>query len=550
MTDKWKEKYLELLDQEELREKEFEARSETLRRGLVRVSLVADGIDPQMDDELASLRKILRNKKSQNEELEQQLDLIDGDLQRLDQAKQQALSQGQTSLQQLAEPLIRLPLDSGSKKSIKNFKSKAPSQAEKLIQLPALIAQFSQLQKAALMAAGESDEEGNWFSKWFNRNEAQSDGSAESGGPGGSGEGLEISGKEQQSPVDAVAQNMMATLSNLIVRINIPEEHQDLAAQLVKDLAAPVKWESLDTLLARVAELILLVVNEEHDDFEHYLNDLNESLSQLNEMVDAAQGLHGQEESNHGQMYQTVQKGLDRLTDHVEDEHEIGQLKMKVRGRLSEIQKAIAHFTKEQTEVESQLKAEMDRMGETISTLEEKNAKAIADIEAQKAKAQTDPLTELPNREAWNQRLKQEVDRFKRYGEPLVLAVADVDFFKRVNDSYGHLAGDKVLKVLAQQLQTNLRTTDFLARYGGEEFVVLLPNTDEQSARKALDKVRMAIEGCPFHFKGEPVQITMSFGMAPFVKEKTSAEVFSDADAALYRAKEEGRNQIQSASAA
>jgi diguanylate cyclase len=156
-------------------------------------------------------------------------------------------------------------------------------------------------------------------------------------------------------------------------------------------------------------------------------------------------------------------------------------------------------------------------------------------------------LTQLPNREAYNQRLDQELDRWQRYQRPMVLAVADVDHFKRINDGFGHLAGDKVLRVIAKILRKRLRKTDFVARYGGEEFIVLLPETTMEQAIPVLDSVRQAIANCPFHFRETPVSITMSFGVSAPGKDETSGALFERADKALYAAKNSGRNCLRQA---
>ena len=94
--------------------------------------------------------------------------------------------------------------------------------------------------------------------------------------------------------------------------------------------------------------------------------------------------------------------------------------------------------------------------------------------------------------------------RRHRDGGDLLLAVLDIDHFKRINDDFGHLAGDKVLKIMAGELRKRLRQADFIARFGGEEFVVLLPATSLEAGRQLLERLRAAIAACPFHFKGEP----------------------------------------------
>jgi diguanylate cyclase len=123
-------------------------------------------------------------------------------------------------------------------------------------------------------------------------------------------------------------------------------------------------------------------------------------------------------------------------------------------------------------------------------------------LEVQRQKALLDPLTGLPNRAAWSERLDQEVNLWHQRGNSLSLAMLDLDHFKRINDGYGHLAGDKVLKIIASVLRKRLRASDFIARFGGEEFVMLMPNSSLTDALAAGEVLRAAIEACPFHFKG------------------------------------------------
>lgn len=154
-------------------------------------------------------------------------------------------------------------------------------------------------------------------------------------------------------------------------------------------------------------------------------------------------------------------------------------------------------------------------------------------------------MTGLPNRAAWSERLDLEVARQQRYGGQLLLAVLDVDHFKRINDSFGHLAGDRVLKIIANELRKRLRKTDFIARFGGEEFALLLPETPMDAGLRLLDSLREGIQACPFHFKGARLEVTLSAGLANFAEKDVAEDVFERADQALYRAKGAGRNRVE-----
>ena len=157
----------------------------------------------------------------------------------------------------------------------------------------------------------------------------------------------------------------------------------------------------------------------------------------------------------------------------------------------------------------------------------------------------TDPLTGLYNRRAFFAKLEEELERARRYGLPLSLALLDVDAFKSYNDAFGHPAGDEVLRRVAQMLNEHKRQTDFVARYGGEEFAIILVNTDAAGGLMMAERFRQAIERAD----GFDRPVTASFGIAAKDgAEQSTAMLIEEADRALYRAKKSGRNRVERAS--
>jgi two-component system, cell cycle response regulator len=162
--------------------------------------------------------------------------------------------------------------------------------------------------------------------------------------------------------------------------------------------------------------------------------------------------------------------------------------------------------------------------------------------------AQTDPLTMVLNRRALTTRLASELDRARRYEAVLSLLMIDLDHFKSVNDTYGHLVGDDVLRATAALLQQAVRSVDVVARYGGEEFVIVLPETPLSGAVAFAERVRQQIEDHPFRaLSGERLRVTASIGVGVFPAEDVSTvdTLLAHADEALYRAKAAGRNQVR-----
>ena len=158
-------------------------------------------------------------------------------------------------------------------------------------------------------------------------------------------------------------------------------------------------------------------------------------------------------------------------------------------------------------------------------------------------RATHDKLTGAFNRAKFEDTLETKFQNVKRYERDLSIAILDIDFFKKVNDNYGHQVGDDILKQLSKLCLKNIRTTDFFARWGGEEFVLLLEETDLKSAKIVCEKLRVAVE----NNKSQNLPpITVSIGISQFKKDDTKEEFFKRADKALYEAKENGRNKVVS----
>jgi diguanylate cyclase (GGDEF)-like protein len=162
--------------------------------------------------------------------------------------------------------------------------------------------------------------------------------------------------------------------------------------------------------------------------------------------------------------------------------------------------------------------------------------------------ANADSLTNLCTKRFLNIRLGELTVQAEQTHAPLSVIIFDIDHFKRVNDTYGHLAGDEILRNVASIFKRQLRNDDIAARYGGEEFVVVLPNTIKEDATRIAEKIRLAIEAHPFPAgsgPGKPGVVTISGGVACHqIDGRSSSEVLSAADQALYLAKERGRNRV------
>lgn len=164
-------------------------------------------------------------------------------------------------------------------------------------------------------------------------------------------------------------------------------------------------------------------------------------------------------------------------------------------------------------------------------------------IEVHMAEARTDALAGVANRRALDEELARRYAAWQRQGTPLSFLILDVDHFKRFNDTYGHQAGDEVLRGIGRVLGASVRDMDFVARYGGEEFAFVLPGTRLDDAKSAAERIRTAISSAKFTFAGEELRVTVSVGLAELIPGDTLVSLLKHADAALYAAKNNGRNR-------
>ncbi len=234
------------------------------------------------------------------------------------------------------------------------------------------------------------------------------------------------------------------------------------------------------------------------------------------------------------------------MGDSVATASDLMQIRTQVRNRLDNIGRHLQEYRQRETERADAMRTKNDQMQARVVQLEAQAQKLQTQLQEEQQVAMMDALTKVPNRLAYDKRIAEELQRFSRFGQPTCLAAWDVDHFKKINDTWGHAAGDRVLQSVAEILKKRARATDFFGRYGGEEFVMILPGTTMNDAMKIVDELRIAIGNLGLHFKGTPVPLTASCGVTQFMPNDSADSAFERADKALYRAKKEGRNRCVS----
>ena len=343
----------------------------------------------------------------------------------------------------------------------------------------------------------------------------------------------------------SVAKHIEHTLLGLLDDLSLPERHRPQAEAMRDRLQHGLNWYELLPILDDLAVLMLAITDSGQHEFETYLKQLNERLEAFQSNLQAASDGHADSSSAARAMDSQIREQVDGLQSSVQEAADLDDLKQVLESHLEGLLGTMDHHQKQRDEREREVAARLQSLAERVSSMEQEAQGYREHLEEQRQKALIDPLTGLPNRAAWSERLEHEVGQWQQHGNSLLLAMLDLDHFKRINDNYGHLAGDKVLKIIANVLRKRLRGSDFIARFGGEEFVLLLPNTPWPVGVRIVEALRAAIEACPFHFKGEPVTITVSVGLSAFKAGDRSDLVIKRADQALYRAKDAGRNRVE-----
>lgn len=341
-----------------------------------------------------------------------------------------------------------------------------------------------------------------------------------------------------------IARRVGQLLGQLLSQVSLEASAEAEARVLQQSLLSSDNWDELREGLNHVADLVIAAIARSQREFEAFLQRLDERLEVFQQHFANQSSAQAERIRATELLDQEIRYGLERAGVDVQESNDLGELKSSVSAHLESIGVALDRFRIQESQREKELADQLAAMQEKMAAMEAHSEQMQEQIRRERQKATTDLLTQLPNREAWQERLSFEYNRWQRYQHPLTVGVLDIDLFKRINDSYGHKAGDRVLQLVARELKERLRNTDFIARYGGEEFVLLFPETSPEDAIGVLDQLRTHVANLPFHFSGEPVTVTFSAGVSGFVPGDTGESVFDRADRALYQAKDAGRNQV------
>lgn len=326
------------------------------------------------------------------------------------------------------------------------------------------------------------------------------------------------------------------------------QQSQQVLSELRSRIA---QCRDMDTLVSLGEDLVGFVKNyvgrliQQNDQVAVFAKELGKNLTEMEEQVLISLNIAQEGYQANTEFATTLRGEVEDIQGSFVAERSIQDIQVFVFSKLRAIRTALERKNSQDEIRFQQAQGSMEDLKKSLQIM-------TAEVNRVQERARTlerevllDGLTGIHNRRAYEQRIKEEFARYRRYGMTYSLVLLDVDHFKKLNDQYGHRAGDKCLKEIIKRVKSCTRSTDFIARYGGEEFVIVLTGTNKQGAYVVADKVRRVIEKTRFSFQNNTLPVTISLGVSEIIPtDKDVDSIFSRADTAMYRAKSEGRNRV------
>lgn len=491
----WKQEFLDLADQQDEEQRVHKEQLGQLARAIVRLCIASSGFDPLLDKHLGRIRQFA--KKERFREMLEQIGELGDDLLRQDTRNDDASEGAAGLLERLLGYIESRRPGRDTRLLLERFRhSPETIRDQDIDQL---------LQRLVPEAAGDN----------------------------------------AATAVDT-GEQPTKLLAELLRRLEWPEQiRQDIASLRERLLQSPDPggWvsalEDVATLLADVLGQTRLRIKATED----FLVQVTSQLEELDRYVSGSRDARQASLKSGQRLGHMVDEEVRQMHRRVAAGDDLDQLRKQIGDSVDTIRQHVQSHILGERKRHAKTEQLENNLQQRTEQLEQELQQVRKQLREAHRRATLDALTGIPNRMAYDERLAEEYKRWKRYNNFLVLMVWDIDDFKQVNDRFGHQAGDKTLRIIAQILKSRIRETDFIARYGGEEIVTLLIGSPVEEALKVAEEMRTAVEASAFHTGGKRVGITVSCGISEYRSGDTPASVFKRADEALYRAKAEGKNR-------
>ncbi len=552
-TSDWKSKYQAALEELDARRLEWTGIEELLRKAIGRLSIAGRGLDARLDEQLEQIHELTREKRDEN--LAQALDALSEIVTTLDDPQYASKQHRADPIRFLLELLHGIHFDKSQRQHLREICSEllmsvARGQERDVVagyiqQLAALINEnFDNLSVTSnsakivfqLLDLLDLDAE--------RRNQIH----------------LLLQDAEEfrEAELHRLAEMLNAQLGNrgdnasiddvmstLLERLAIVQGANDEITQIQAKISDGVDGEAwVDTLNDIVGTVSdsLQNLDREKRELEAFIVSVTEQLGEITELIAEDHKDHQSDHDDTQSLHSFVREGMNLIQKNFQTSTDIRQIKDAIEQNIDQIRGGVDDFVNRINARHEATEERNQRLTEQLTQMEMETQTLQFQLKENRVKLLHDSLTGVYSRVAYDERIEQELARWNRYRSPFSYVIVDLDHFKRINDTWGHSAGDKALKIIAKLMQDYVRKSDAVFRIGGEEFVLLMTDTAAERADQAIAKMRAAIAESSFHFKGEPVQITLSAGITETRPGDDAESIYERADQALYKAKRSGRN--------
>lgn len=512
-------------------EAEFNTQSLLLTDFIGKLSQACKGTDISLDNKLANLRAAIK-KSAKVVDLEKDIKNIAVLLQKHSLNNDKNIKKIHEQLQACGSRLQKLDnLPVEQRRNLKALTAKMKHSQDALVQYLPLMSEFIALYESALQLQNRESTIG-----LLNANNSTSPSKTAN---------IEDVPDNSDAENEQTASKVLLKRFNAILKTLVTSTRHKADIKKIKaSLKGTISNQFLMTNCLNVFDLIIEDLKQERSTAKIFLTTLSETLISVQASVGSTIAKSAEASAQHDQFNKALKDKIGEMGLGINAAGSLNDMKVDVNEKLLQIAKTLEKKTKLEEEQRLALVERLNNMSTQVEELELQSQDFKKRIQEQQARSMQDALTKLSNRAAFDDCFAREIVRFHHKNFDLALAVVDLDNFKRINDTYGHTAGDKTLKVIANALTKVIGDDTFIGRYGGEEFVLIFSHYDKATVMNKLNILRKSVASLPFTFKNTRINITLSIGVTLIEENDNVHSSFDRADTALYQAKKDGKNRV------
>ena len=511
------------IESRSLLEEDFNLQSSLLIQFIAKLSLVSKGVDLELDNRLAQLRTLF-TKSAPISDIEAKIAVISKLLQQHSVTNEKNISHMHEQFNLAGENLQKINgLPGDLRRDLRALLTKTKQSKDALIQYIPLLSQLLAFYDHALKAKNGLPMQGLLQAPQLTSPVAQ------------------LPNENEVAIFDAsILEKISVSLSSL----PLSKVHTNELLVIKKKLMADKSTDEVLNHLIDIFDVIVADFKDEHNSAKNFLTNLSATLTTVQSAVKETIVTQKKSQKTNEKINQKLQSQLIDMTGTVEKALSLNQVKEDINEKLQFIASTLEQKSKFEQQSHQELADKLNDMSAKVDQLEAQSRIFEEKLIAQQRKSMLDALTKLANRAAFDDYFAKAMVRFHHKPFQLALVVLDIDDFKKINDTYGHTAGDKTLQVIANTIVKNVSKGVFVGRYGGEEFVLIYSKTQEKALTLELNALNKYIARLPFKFKNNKVSITLSIGATHIKPDDNIHIAFERADQAMYKAKKQGKNQV------